>query len=236
MKIKTWSHSRLQVFEPCKFRAQLAYIDKIPEPPRPLPPGKTEHANDRGTRMHEAAERYVKGGVELLEELQHFAREFEKARELHKDGRCSLEGEWAFTREWAPTAWMSSDAWCRIKCDMVVDLGEDHMLVVDYKSGKRWGNELKHAEQMQLYTVGALCRHQNVRKVTTELWYLDLDEKATTTYTREQGLRYVKNFERRGDLLTACEEFPANPSKTTCRWCPYKPKDLGGSGHCTVGV
>ena len=63
IQLKTWSYSRLGVFEQCKFRAKLQYVDKIPEPARPLPEGKTEHANDRGTRVHEEAEIFVRGGV-----------------------------------------------------------------------------------------------------------------------------------------------------------------------------
>jgi hypothetical protein len=47
-RISKVSFSRLQNFEKCKYLAKLMYIDRIPEPERPLPPGKTEHANDRG--------------------------------------------------------------------------------------------------------------------------------------------------------------------------------------------
>lgn len=236
MQLKTWSHSRLSVFEGCKLRAKLAYLDKVPEPERPLPAGKTEHANDRGTRLHEAAEKFIRGGVELIPELAKFEKEYARARDMFKDGKASMEGDWAFTRQWEPTAWMSSDVWVRIKLDLCVHMSDTELVVVDYKSGKRYGNELKHAEQMQLYVLGALCRYPNTQKVTTELWYLDQDELATMTYSREQGLRYLKNFERRGDLLTACEEFPPNPNQFTCRWCPYKPTPKGGTGHCSVGV
>lgn len=235
--LKTWSHSRLSVFEACKFRAKLAYIDKIPEPERPLPPGKTEHANDRGTRLHEAAEMYTKGGVELLPELsKHFEDEHKRLKELHKEGKVTTEGDWGYNRNWEPVGWTSSDVWCRIKCDSVVFLEPDHAVVVDFKSGKKFGNELKHNEQMQLYTIGTLLRYENIERVTTELWYWDINELTKMTYTRAQGLRYVKNYERRGEELTSCTDFPANPNAFTCRWCPYKPKEKGGTGHCKVGV
>lgn len=237
MKLKTWSHSRLTTFESCKFRAQLAYIDRIPEPERPLPPGKTEHANDRGTRLHDAAQKFVQGGVELLPELsKYFQREYERARELYSLKRCTTEGDWAYTKDWGPTAWMSADVWVRMKLDLCVQMNDTEFVVIDYKSGKRYGNEMKHAEQMQIYTIGTFCRYPNAKKVTTELWYLDQDELATMTYTREQGLKFVKSFERRGNLLTDCEEFPPNPNVFSCRWCPYKPTSKGGSGHCPVGV
>lgn len=237
MKLKSWSHSRLTTFGSCKFRAKLAYLDRIPEPERPLPPGKTEHANDRGTRLHEAAEAYVRGGVELVPELaKHFTPEFERARDLFKAGKLSLEGEWAFTREWEPVAWMSSDTWCRIKADMVCTMTDDFAVVVDYKSGKKYGNELKHSEQMRLYAIAVLLRNTEIQKVRTELWYLDQDDLTSMVYTRDQGLRFLANFERRGEELTACEEFKPNPNAFSCKWCPYKPEHLGGTGHCTVGV
>lgn len=235
-QLRSWSHSRLGVFEQCARRAKLSYIDKIPEPDRPLPPGKTEHANDRGTRIHEAAEMFVKGGIELIPELVDFEPEFLRAREMFKAGRASTEGDWAYTKDWDPVAWMSGDVWCRIKCDLVVHLDKQSAVVIDYKSGKRYGNEIKHAEQMQLYVLGTLFRFPEIESVTTELWYIDQDELATQTYTRAQGLRFVPNFERRANLLTACEDFKPNPNAFSCRWCPYKPKERGGTGHCPVGV
>lgn len=237
MKFKAWSHSRITTFQQCKFRAKLAYIDRIPEPERPLPPGKTEHANERGERLHIGAEAYIRGGVELVPELSaHFEGEFKRARELFKQGKLSLEGEWAFTKEWECTAWKSSDAWCRIKADLVAFMTDDYAVVVDYKSGKSYGNELKHTEQLRLYAIAVLLKYPNVKKVRTEAWYLDQDELLSMDYTRAQALRFLKNFEDRGVEMTECEEFPANPNQYSCRWCPYKPEHLGGTGHCEVGV
>lgn len=131
--IPTWSFSRIQDFEQCKHRAKLKYLDKIPEPERPLPPGKTEHANDRGTRIHDAAERFVRGGIELIPELQKFKTEFEKLKALFAAGKVSLEGEWAMDRGWAPVAWKSSDAWLRLKLDAMVMLSKTEAVVIDYK-------------------------------------------------------------------------------------------------------
>lgn len=232
-KLKAGSYSRLEVFEKCKAQAKYKFIDKIPEPERPLPAGKTEHANDRGTRLHNAAEMYVKGGVELIPELKKFEGEFDKAREMYANSEATTEGEWAFTREWEPVAWMSSNVWVRIKCDLVLFPEEEYAVVVDYKSGKKYGNEIKHNEQLQMYTIGALCKYPELKKVTTELWYLDLDDLSTITYNRDQGLRLIPQYEKRILALTECEEWPANPNKFSCRWCAYGPK---GSGHCQVGI
>lgn len=236
MRLKSWSHSRLMVGEKCARWAELKYIQNIPEPERPLPPGKTEHPNDRGTRLHTAAEMFIRGGIELIPELNKFDTEFLRARDLFSQGKLSLEGEWAFTRSWEPVAWMSSDVWCRIKADMVAFMTEDTAIVVDYKSGKRYGNEIKHGEQMRLYVIAVLLKYPHIKSVRSELWYLDQDELTGMTYTRDQGLRFVEGFERRGEAFTSMEVFDPKPSTFNCKWCPYKPVKKGGTGHCPVGV
>ena len=69
--ISSWSHSKLGDFEKCKFLCWLKHDQRIPEPERPLRPGQTEHANDRGTRIHTAAENYVNGTVDKqIDELR----------------------------------------------------------------------------------------------------------------------------------------------------------------------
>jgi hypothetical protein len=232
MPINAVSHSRLVKYENCPLSAKLAYVDKIPEPERPLPPGKTEHANDRGTRIHEAAERFIKGGVELIPELKNFEPEFLKARELFSQGKASTEGEWAFTKDWEPVAWMSSNVYVRLKCDLVVHRDVSDIIVVDFKSGKRYGNEIKHGEQVHLYCATTFIRYPKAQTVTTELWYTDINELVTKTYTRAQGLRFLPGFETRFETMVTDEEFKPRPSSFTCKWCPYGPK---GTGHCKVG-
>ncbi len=231
--IDSWSYSRLTVFEQCKLRAKLAYIDRIPEPERPLPPGKSEHANDRGTRVHTAAELFIQGGVELLPELNDFRDEFVALRDLYKQGKVSLEGEWGYDREWTPTAWRSSDVWARVKLDAFVRLSKTHAVVIDYKTGRKFGNEVKHAEQCQMYQLAAFLRYPELEVIDVELWYIDQDEISHMRYTRAQGLRFYRNFDDRGAAITAATEFPANPNIYSCRWCPYGPR---GTRHCTRGV
>lgn len=234
--ISTWSFSRLSDFEKCRFLAKLKYVDKIPEPPRPLKPGQTEHANDRGTRIHEAAELYVKDpNIELITELRRFQEEFAELRALYADGKVILEQEWAIDRDWTPVAWRSETAWNRAKLDAFVHTGETTGRAIDYKTGKKFGNEVKHAEQLQLYQLLSFMRFPNLEEVTVELWYIDQGPDHTTKmkFTRDQGLRFFKNFNERGIAMTSCSEFPPNPNAHSCKWCPYGPK---GTGHCAVGV
>lgn len=229
----TWSFSRLQDFERCKFYFKLKHLDKVPEPLRPLPPGRTEYANDRGTRIHKAAEDYVRGGIELVEELSHFRPEFEALRTLHAEGKTSLEGEWGYDENWMPCAWMSETVWLRVKLDALVLPHDKTGTAIDYKTGKRAGNEIKHGEQMALYALATFMRYPELEDLNVELWYVDLPDLVHQRYTRDSAMRNLKKYNERGLKLTASEAWPPNPNQYTCRFCMYGPK---GSGVCKVGV
>jgi RecB family exonuclease len=233
MTIKAWSHSRLGVFEQCPLRAKLAYIDRIPEPPRPLPPGKSEHANDRGTRVHDAGELFVKSkqNMELIPELRAFKPEFQALRELYRQGKVSTEGEWGYDRDWNPIAWADPKVWLRMKLDAMVKISKTHAVVIDYKTGKKFGNEVKHGEQGQLYQLGTFLRYPELQVIDVEFWYTDQDEITHMQYRREQGLRFFRNFDTRGKAVTTATDFPAKPNIMACRWCPYN-----DGVTCTKGV
>ena len=92
--IKSWSFSSLQVFSECHHRSYMARVLKEPEPERPLPPGKTEHANDRGTRLHDEAEQFIRGTLKHLPDgLRRFSVELHSLRESFKKGIVMLEEE-----------------------------------------------------------------------------------------------------------------------------------------------
>lgn len=275
MSIKSWSHSKLVDFEKCKRMTFLKHVARIPEPERPLPPGKTEHANDRGTRVHDNCEGYVRGDHDDLcsEAEKFFGLQIDLLRVLYAEGKVSLEGEWGMSREWTIAGWngdweeiseagikdlgipvatmkalpeRGKDAevlkvgakfyvwipsWLRLKLDVMVMIDETHAIVIDYKTGKKWGNEVKHGEQLQLYQLITFLRHPNLEKVTAELWYIDQNEVTTQTYTRMQGLRFKASFEKRGIAITTNDQWPPNPNKFSCQWCPYK-----NTEHCDKGV
>ena len=231
--ISSGSYSRIKVFETCKYKAFLQYDQRIPEPERPLPQGKSEHANDRGTRIHEAAEAYVRGQGPMTHEMRHFRPEFEKLQRLFSAGSVSLEGEWGHDRDWEPCDWRK--AWLRLKLDALVHLDNRRAVVIDYKSGAMYGNEIAHAEQAQLYQLCAFLRHPELEEIITEFWYLDHNEIKPMKFRRDQGLRFRRNWENRLTKMTTAIDFPPSPSIYACRHCWYSMRE-GGTGDCERGV
>lgn len=221
--IPSWSYTRLVDFESCPLKAKLKYLDKIPDP-NPSP------AADRGTAIHLEAENFVNGSKDLSENLRHFSEDLSSLRDHFKRGAVSLEGEWGFDKDWQPATWRA--AWGRVKADAVCMVSPVHAAVIDYKTGKRFGNEIKHGEQLQLYALAAFLRSPYLQKVTAELWYLDLNELTPLEITRQQALtKFLKFYDRRARRLTECQRFEPTPNVNACRYCPYKT-----TGHCHVAV
>ena len=244
--IKAGSYSRINIFESCPKRAELAYIDKIKENDRPLLPAGKEYPNDRGSRVHDFAENYVrgtKGHEKLIPELKNFEKQINRLRDLYSTGRVMMEDMWLFDNAWIAlpegTERWSPDIWVRIMLDVVVFSPDGKTaIVIDYKTGKRYGNEVKHAEQTQLYALAVLLRFPKVEEVYTELWYTDQDELAKMRFTRKQGMRYLKNWNNKMVKMTTAVVFPVKANMYTCRWCPFQTGIINskqgtvGTGHC----
>jgi RecB family exonuclease len=224
VRIPSWSFSRLQVFESCKYRAALQWRDKVPD----LQP-KT--AADRGTAIHQEAEDYVVGKDTFTHNLRFFKDDLTALKKHYAEGRVVCEEEWAFNTDWGHAEWKRG--WLRLKCDAVCFLDPTHAVVIDYKTGKRFGNEVKHAEQLQLYAVCALLRYPQIEHVTCELWYFDQNELASFKMKRSQMPKYLKQFNQRGHAFTNEIEFKPNPNIYSCKYCPYGPAK---QGDCAFGV
>lgn len=236
--ISAWSHSRLSIFESCKYRAFLAYIKKVPEPDRGDPMvkiGKPEWPNDRGSRIHDQAELYVRGKTDtIIKELRTFQPHLDALRDLFQQGKVVMEDMWCFDNNWKAVGPRAFDKiWGRVKLDVCVMRSPTKATVIDYKTGKRYGNEVKHAEQGQLYQLETFNRYKKLEEVIVELWYTDIDELVPMKFKRNQGMRFMRNFNDRAIAMTTCTEFPKNPNMHTCKWCPYGP---AGTNHCPEGV
>ena len=224
--VKAWSYSALKVYEECPYRTYISRVRKIKEP--------SGTAADRGTQIHQYAEDYVNGTAgEMAKELIKFKSEFEELRQGFIDAKVELEGEWGFDIDWKTVGWLTPDTWARIKLDALVQEDETSARVIDYKTGKRWGNEIAHGQQGLLYAIGTFFRYPHLQYVQTEFWYLDLGETAKKQYTRAQAMEFAPGFHRRAIKMTTEKDFTPTPNSSSCRWCSFK---TGDDPECSWGV
>ena len=109
-----------------------------------------------------------------------------------------------------------------MKLDAFVHTTPTTARVIDFKTGKRYGNEVKHTEQGQIYQLATFLRFPELEHITVEFWYTDLGEKDIKQYTRAQGAAYFDKYNNRLSAMTDCTDFPPNPNAFSCKWCPYK--------------
>lgn len=226
--VPAWSFSTLEKFEACAYQIYISKVKKIPEP--------QGEAAARGELVHKAAEDFVNGTRDdLIDELKTYSEKFELLRLLYKEGKVEQEGEWAFTIDWERTDWMAPNCWARVKLDAYVQVSPTECRIIDFKTGKKFGNEIKHGQQGLLYAIAAFMRNPKLEFAQVEFWYTDqkLADMSRKSYTRDQALMFMPGFHSRGVKMTTETNFDPNPSKTNCLWCPYKKGDVP---ECRWGV
>ena len=227
--VKTWSFSKLKKAEQCMYAVYLSDVEKI------KPPQDPDGPMARGSRIHDLAENTVRDGSAIPGELLNFESDFIKLQErfASQPFLMTMEEEWAFTTAWAPTSWVGPDTWCRQKLDVFYKEGQNAAVIIDHKTGKKFGNELKHGEQGLHYAIGAFMKYPELDFITTEFWYLDQkkDNKLRKNYTRDRALIHLPKIHERAIILTTATSFPPKPNKQNCRWCDYRI-----SGDCEFAV
>ena len=222
--VPSWSYSALKNYESCPHRIFLSKVEKHPEP--------SSAAMDRGTAIHQLGEDFVNGTIlDLPQELEKFKTEFTTLRQRYNEAQVILEQDWGFTKEWGVTGWSEPDTWLRMKLDAYVQHDPASATVIDYKTGRKFGNEIAHLQQAQLYAIGAFSRFPELQYVETEFWYLDKGETLSKPYTRIEAEKFLPKWDQRAIEMTSDTAFTPRPSKYTCKWCPHLKTEV-----CSWGI
>jgi len=232
--ITAWSFSRLKDFEQCPLKAYKKYVEKASQDHMDMT------AADRGTRVHSDCEAFVIGDGPLTKEMGKFRDYFVALREEYTGGDVIIEQNWGFDINWQVTGWFDRDVWCRMKLDNFRIVAQNTIgepiagVPTDYKTGKKYGNEVTHGQQGQIYAVGSFLRYPTLETVDVELVYLDQGQITKRTYTREKAMKFLPTWTKRGLAMTEATDYPPKPNKMTCMWCPFGPQH--GDGSCEWGV
>jgi len=214
-KVKSWSFSALSIFEKCPRQTFLAKIEHIPQ-------GSSD-ALDRGNRIHAAIEHYIIGETDTLSnEVKNFTSLINALRNEYAKGSVIIEDEWAYNQHWENTAYRSDQAWCRMKLDAMRNESPTSAHIIDWKSGRKFGNEFKHGQQGQLYAIGAFLLYPKLQHITVEFVYVDQAETLEKAYTRDEALLFLPSWTKRATKMTTENDFMPRPAISTCKWCPYR--------------
>lgn len=219
----------LQVYRNCHYWARLKYLERSPEPPR-----DADDRRDRGTARHTLAENFILADdAPFPQELIKFEGLLTDVRNVRRDGLGVVEMEVPhyFDQNWRPCE--EANRWLVVIPDIKVTVPGQFSLTIDEKTGKKFGNELKHYGQCELYAVTAWIEDPSFIEQEAELWYLDLSDVWPITFTTAQLDKARARLDTEVNKMMADRVHRPNPSKMTCKYCPYSPR---GTGACPVGV
>jgi hypothetical protein len=214
--VKAWSASALSAFENCNYSTFLKRVKKCPDPSGP--------AADRGTQIHLQGEHFVDGTIardKLPADLKKFKTHFSELRDLYEAGHVELEGDWGCTVDWDTTGFFDDNVWGRAKLDAFVREDASSARVIDYKTGKKFGNEIKHGAQAMIYAIFAFMRHPELEFLSTEFWYLDHGQTTVQNYARADAMKLLPRLKARAVMMTSCTEFRPSPGYGQCTWCAF---------------
>lgn len=219
-QIKAWSFSSLKKFEQCPAAIKYNKIDKIVEP--------SSEAMERGSAIHLEAEQYIRGEIEELpKSLNKFPEMYQWMRDKFAAGEAIVEEDWGFRIDWSECGFYDDDVWHRAKLDVLIFEGDNSATIIDHKTGRKFGNETKHAEQGLLYVVDTFLKYPELDTIKYIFVYVDKGETLERTLSREQALRFHALWHNRGLIMTTATVFDYLPSAYNCKWCHY-----GKEGIC----
>jgi len=212
-------------YEQCPFKAARKHLDKMTEPDR--------GALARGREVEEAVYAYIFRRAKSLPAAgARFPEELAALRKIHRSVLSNRE--MAFTRDWKPCDWFASDAWVRIKMDLLWEEAlpgskrYTRAHVVDLKTGKIYEDKL---DQLDLYNLAALLLGDDLLPSApdtafAEMYYLDQGETRDRSLVRSGVAKAQRHWEQRVRAMFADASFLPKPGMY-CRFCHLR-KDAGG--------
>lgn len=220
-----WSFTRWSDWAECPQRAAFVHLDKLER--KAIEAGKMAKspALERGARIDELTEKFLKGTIKLLPaELKPAAAEL---KEMKKAKVKIIQDSWGFDANWNP---VSSTDWDNCRLRIKIDFGDKrgtHLSITDTKTGQfRDDMNAKYELQLELYVAGAFAQLPDLKTADARLLYTDHnivypDSSEMQTYTRREGELMQKAWDKRVKPMKADKTFKPRPG-SYCQWCPFR--------------
>lgn len=198
--------SKLDCFRACPQKFKFQFIDKLPT--------AGSAAMDRGSKIHDTAEAYLRGWISAVEPP---LSDWQDALDDLRTFKCLPEQAWGFNRIWELLPnWLHPDTWLRAKSDAHY-VKDGVLTIIDFKTGRY---RVPSTEQIELYAICGSAVYPHIENISTEFWFLDADNTYVITYTREHLVELRKKYETYFAPIYAEEQWKPAPSRD-CKWCEF---------------
>lgn len=204
----TWSYSSLALYKQCPkkyFHLRIAKDFKEPE---------TE-ALSYGTKVHEAAEFYIRDGKPIPPEFSYMQGLLDRLNNLPGEKLC--EYKMGLSRDLSPVGFFDKDVWWRGIADLVV-LDNDRAFLVDYKTGK--SSRYADTKQLEILSLALFKHFPQLKKVKAGLLFVVAQDFVKVDY-ENQPQAWVRWLEDTGQMEASYEAdvWNAKPNFTCRNYC-----------------
>jgi hypothetical protein len=225
--LTAWSYSRYNDYATCPMMFAYKHLLRVKETTK-------SPAMERGIDIHREGEEFLvapKKPKKVPASYANFADEMAQLRDMSP----TVEQQWGFRQDWTPATatardphgWFAKDVWLRNVLDVCVVYPDDTALVIDFKTGKKYGT---NEDQMQLFALATFNKFPQLTEVSTRLWYLDIDDikenEVESEFVAKEVPALKKDWERKVKPMFLDRKFPPRPNPK-CKWC-HVSKSKGG--------
>lgn len=231
MTIKFWSFSSAKNYDKCPKMLEHRYVLKTPKDER------DNSAAARGTAIHKDLELYLEtckvstgvmgGGDPAVygDPIDPPQFKYEglvgEIKDLCTQYPFTQEEMLYFNKDWNLVD-SFKDAWLMAAMDVFIQISDTECVIVDWKTGKKEGNEISHQQQGQLYALCAWKRNPMLEKIKVIFVYIDQNTKTEATWKTGHMSRFFATWDTKGKEITSATKFTAKPNKYSCRYCDYQ--------------
>lgn len=215
--VTAWSYSRYSDYKQCPAKFKYKHLMRMPDP--------GNAAMQRGNTIHKMAEDVVRAKIDVPLELEGVRRELEHLR----DNMAVAEESWGFKNDWewiGRPNWFGDDVWFRAKTDARLLYDDGTLLIVDWKTGRKY---FSNEEQIELFALAGFKRFPEATEVDARLYYTDCepdDNEIQRVYTPKDLAAVQKDWTKRVVPMFKDRKFAPTPNDK-CHWCPFS-KAKGG--------
>lgn len=228
-----WSYSRLKMYEECPASYNYRHVLKAPYD------DTNNEAFLKGRRVHGGLAAFLTGvpwfsdqdKKTYTEDMRFEAKsvaKFDAMLAQIKSAQPIVEQQWGFDANYRPSGWFGANVYYRNILDVGVLWPDNTFSVVDWKSGRPYGD---NAEQMEQFAVAVFSRYPQVHSLETRLAYVDTGQEQHEEFLRSGAAALKDKWEKRVGVLKNDKTFVPRPGGQ-CRRCPFA---KGKGGPCSFG-
>jgi CRISPR/Cas system-associated exonuclease Cas4 (RecB family) len=214
------SFSRWSDFDQCPHKFRSKYITKS------YPDDSDNPAFVKGNAIHKQLEDYVdwkhnedgdpptmgqytKAAVPMIDKLW-----------TKSGGRMTSEKQIAVDQDWKKCQWFDKPRIVKYRAiiDCMVFLSDEHLLIIDWKSGKVREYEDGDTTQLKLTAVIMFSLYPNIKRITTTYMFVEHKKTVPVDFTRDQLEPMREPFDKAHHTVNTEEKWPFKKNKY-CHWC-----------------